>query len=454
MHNASLETAVLIERQRVLSNEGREKRRLQNALDEEKRRSWAIEQRVKEEYERALADEKRRSRVLKQLEQERLEKTLEEEKQRISQLEERLVKSPSHERHTQTATMFHEAEFPRMPPGTNQTETLYNVLLAEIMSLQLLYQMQDLSQACSADDPQSRDSGCAEYEDNVIRSVSSSVLEKGGLLLNNLRGRQRGDSRFSLTSTDSLRELYLLQFPPSPRLSRESRKPGSVPIIPLKSSFPELQSDSKKSFASTDSVEPRGHDETSSSSLDSFLEDEPLSPQYRNRPSDSGCSSQYSDSDHSPLEDKRSQPIDITGRSRANSYPAKRCDSSACVPLAEEEDEDLEFFSDCAEPDEIQSVKNKVVHLENDLCRLKTELDSETVNFFSEVFGVEVPFLREGGLFGLLGSAVKLWYFWTPLRRCLLFSTALTFWVSRGVPRNTGFLRTVPSNTNAFLRGL
>lgn len=398
MHHASLEAAVLIERQRIISSEGREKRRLQNALEEEKRRSWTVEQRTKEEYERALADEKRRSQILKQSEQERLEKSLEEEKQRIIELEDRLVKSPSHERYTQTTTMFDEAEFPRMSPGTNQTETLYNVLLAEIMSLQLLYQMQDLSQACSAEDPQSRDSGCAEYEDEVIHSVSSSVLEKGGLLLNNLRGRQRGDSRFSLTSTDSLRELYLLQFPPSPKLSRESRKPGSVPIIPLKSSLIELQSDSKKSSSSTDSEEPRGHDETSSSSMESFLEDEPLSPRCRHRPSDSGCSSQHSDSDHSPREGKRSQPIDIAGRTRANSYPAKRGNTSACVPLAEEEDEDLEFLSDCVENDEIQSVKKKVVHLENDLCRLKTELDSETVNFFSEVFGVEVPFLREGGL--------------------------------------------------------
>lgn len=398
MHHASLEAALLTERQRILSSEEQEKRRLQNALDEEKRRSWAIEQRTKEEYEKALADEKRRSQILKQLEQEKLEKSLEEEKQRIIELENRLVQSPSHERHTQTAAMFDEADFPRMPPGTNQTETLYNVLLAEIMSLQLLYQMQDLSQACSVHDPQSRDSGCAEYEDDVIHSVSSSVLEKGGLLLNNLRGRQRGDSRFSLTSTDSLRELYLLQFPPSPKLSRESQKPGSVPLLPLKSSFLELQCDSKKSFSSVDSEEQRGQDGASSSSMESFLEDEPLSPRCRHRPNDSGCSSQHSDSEHSSSGVKRSQPIDITGRCRANSYPVKRCNTSACVPLAEEEDEDLEFFNDCTETDEIQSVKNKVVHLENDLCRLKTELDSETVNFFSEVFGVEVPFLREGGL--------------------------------------------------------
>lgn len=396
MHHASLETAVLIERQRILSSEGREKQLLQSALDEEKRRSWTIEQRMKEEYERALADEKERSEILKQLEQERLEKSLEEEKQRISELQERLEKSPSHERHTQT--MLDEAEFPRMPPGTNQTETLYNVLLAEIMSLQLLYQMQDLSLACSYDNPQSRDSGCAEYEEDVIHSVSSSVLEKGGLLLNNLRGRQRGESRFSLTSTDSLRELYLLQFPPTPNLSLESRKPGSVPIISLKSSFPELQSDSKKIYASTDSVELKGQDGASSSSIESFLENEPMSPRSRQPPNDSGCSSRHSESDHSTRESDRSQPIDVTGRTRAISFHAKHCNSSACVPLAEEEDEDLEYLSDSAEPDEIQSVKNKVVHLESDLCRLKTELDSETVNFFSEVFGVEVPFLREGGV--------------------------------------------------------
>lgn len=395
MHHASLETAVLIERQRILSSEEREKRKLQSALDEEKRRSWTIEQRTKEEYERALEDEKRRAKLLKQLERERLEKSLEEEKQRISELEERLVKSPSHERYTQTITMFDEPDFPRMPPGTNQTETLYNVLLAEIMSLQLLYQMQDLSQACNgADDLRSRDSGCAEYEDDVIHSVSSSVLEKGGLLLNNLRGRQRGESRFSLTSTDSLRELYLLQFPPSPKLSRESRKPGSVPMIALKSSFLELHSDSKKSFSSVDSDGPRGQDGTSSSSMESFLEDEPLSPHCRNRPSDSGCSSQHSDSDHSPGANTRSQPIDIVGRARAQSVPVKRSNTSACVPLAEEEDEDLDLIVS----DEIQSVKNKVVHLANDLCRLKTELDTETINFFSEVFRVEVPFQREGGM--------------------------------------------------------
>ena len=45
--------------------------------------------------------------------------------------------------------MFDEQEFPRMPPETNQTETLYNDLLGEIMSLQLLYQMQELSLAFS-----------------------------------------------------------------------------------------------------------------------------------------------------------------------------------------------------------------------------------------------------------------------------------------------------------------
>ena len=392
MHHASLEAAVLIERQRVLSNEEREKRQLKDALDEEKRRSWAIEQRKKEEYERALEDAKRRSEMLKQIEQEKLKKTLEEEKRRIIELEESLVKSPSHERYTQTNTMLDETEFPRLPPGANQIETLYNVLMAEIMSLQLLYQMQDLSHACSADDPQSRDSGCAEYEDDVIHSVSSSVLEKGGLLLNNLRGRQRGESRFSITSTGSLRELYLLQFPSSTKLSDEPQKADSVPIIPSKSSFCELHSDSKKSFSSMDFDDSRGHDGTSSSSMESFLEEELLSPR-RQRPSDSGCSSQHSDFEHSPGENKRSQPIDITGRSRANTCPAKR---SACVPLAEEEDEDLDF-NDCGETDEIQSVKNKVVHLENDLCRLKTELDSETVSFFSEVFGVEVPFLREKG---------------------------------------------------------
>lgn len=410
MHHASLEAAVLIERQKITSSEEREKRRLQSALDEEKRRSWTIEQRTKEEFERALEDEKRRSKLLKQLERERLEKSLEEEKQRISELEDRLVKSPSHEIHTQTITMFDEPDFPRMSPGTNQTETLYNVLLAEIMSLQLLYQMQDLSQACSADDPRSRDSGCAEYEDDVIHSVSSSVLEKGGLLLNNLRGRQRGDSRFSLTSTDSLRELYSVQFPPSPKLSRESHKPGSVPIIALKSSLSELHSDSKKSFSSMDSEGARGHDGTSSSSMESFLEDEPLSPRCRNRPSDSGCSSQHSDSDHSPGASIRSQPIEIEGRSRAHSNPVKRSSMNACVPLAEEEDEDL----DLALSDEIQTVKKKVVHLANDLCRLKTELDSETINYFSEVFGVEVPFLREGGVYG-----ETLWasFLWRDLRK-------------------------------------
>ena len=222
------------------------------------------------------------------------------------------------------------------------------------------------------------------------------MLEKGGLLLKNLRGGQRGVSRFSLMITDSsLRELYLLQFPLSPKLSRESRKPGSVPMIALKSSSLELHSDSKKSFSSTDSDGPRGHDVTSSSSMESFLEDEPLSPRCRNRPSDSGCSSQHSDSDHSPGPNTRSHPVDIVGRARAQSNPVKRSNMNAYVPLAEEEDEDLDLVAS----NEILSVKRKVVHLANDLCRLKTELDSETINFFSEVFGVEVPFLREGGMY-------------------------------------------------------
>ena len=285
-----------------------------------------------------------------------------------------------------------------MPPGANQTETLYNVLLAEIMSLQLLYQMQDLSHACSADNSQSRDSGCADYEEEVIRSVSSSVLEKGGLVLNNLRCRQRGDSRFSLTSTGSLRELYLLQFPPSPKLSSQSQKTGSVPIIPLKNSFLELHSDSKKSFSSMESVQRKGQDRVLNSSAESFLEDELLSPPCHYRPSDSGCSSQHSDYDQCSGTNKRNEPIiDIKARNRANSNPAKRWNSSsACAPLADGENKDLRF------DDEIQSVKNKVVYLENDLCRLKTELDSETINFFSEVFGVEVPFLEGKGMFNSL----------------------------------------------------
>ncbi|KAK2572377.1 Kinesin-like protein KIF3C [Acropora cervicornis] len=398
IHHASLEAALLVDRQRILNNEENEKTPPKNALDEERRRSSVIEQRMKEEYDRALADEHKRAEMVKQLEQEGLGKALEEEKRRLGELEERLQKSPGHERYTQTAAMLEETEFPRMPPGTNQTETLYNVLLAEIMSLQLLYQMQDLSQACSADNPQSRDSGCAEYEDDVIHCVSSTVLEKGGLLLNNLRARQRGESRFSLQSTDSLRELYFVQFPQSPRLSRDSRKTGSVPIIPVKSSLAELKCESKKSFSSTDSVEVcRERNGSSSSSMESFLDDEPLKLRCRNRPIDSGCSSLQSDFDHSS-KGGEVQLSDSTGRTRANTYPAKLCNASTCVPLAEEEDEDLEFLGDVVERDEIQSVKNKVVHLKNDLCRLKTELDSETVNFFSEVFGVEVPFLREGEL--------------------------------------------------------
>ena len=398
MHSASLEAAVLIERQRIQSKEKREKERLQNALFEEKQRSLARVNNTSEEYERALEDKKKRSQILNQTEQEKLEKSLQEEKKRITELEERLIKSPSHERYTQTSNMFDESEFPHMPPGANQTETLYNVLLAEIMSLQLLYQMQDLSHACSADNSQSRDSGCADYEEEVIRSVSSSVLEKGGLVLNNLRCRQRGDSRFSLTSTGSLRELYLLQFPPSPKLSSQSQKTGSVPIIPLKNSFLELHSDSKKSFSSMESVQRKGQDRVFNSSAESFLEDELRSPPCHYRPSDSGCSSQHSDYDQCSGTNKRNEPIiDIKARNRANSNPAKRWNSSsACAPLADGENKDLRF------DDEIQSVKNKVVYLENDLCRLKTELDSETINFFSEVFGVEVPFLGGKGMFNSL----------------------------------------------------
>ena len=396
MHNASLEATVLIERQRIQSNDKREKQRLQNALDEEKQRSWARVNIASEEYERAVEDEKRRSQILNQTEQEKPEKSPQEEKKRMNELDERLIKSPSHERYTQTSNMFDESEFPRIPAGANQTETLYNVLLAEIMSLQLLYQMQDLSHACSADNSQSRDSGCADYEEEVIRSVSSSVLEKGGLVLNNLRCRQRGDSRFSLTSIGSLpRELYLLQFPPSPKLSSQSQKTGSVPIIPLKNSFLELQSDSKKSFSSMESVQRKGQDRALNSSMESFLEDELLSPPCHYRPSDSGCSSQHSDYVQCSGTNKRNEPIiDIKARNRANSNPTKRWNSSsACVPLAEKENKDLRF------DDEIQSVKNKVGYLENDLCRLKTELDSETINFFSEVFGVEVPFLGDKGMF-------------------------------------------------------
>ena len=385
IHHASLEAALLIDRQRISNNEENETTPQQNEMDSEG-----------------------------------LGKTLEEEQKRLGELEERLQKSPSRERYTQTAAMLEETEFPRMPPGTNQTETLYNVLLAEIMSLQLLYQMQDLSQACSADNPQSRDSGCAEYEDDVIHCVSSTVLEKGGLLLNNLRARQRGESRFSLQSTDSLRELYFVQFPQSPRLSRDSRKTGSVPIIPVKSSLAELKCESKKSFSSTDSIEGcRKRGGSSSSSMESFLDDEPLKLRCRNRPIDSGCSSQQSDFDH-PLKGGDVQLSDSTGRTRANTYPAKLCNASTCVPLAEEEDEDLEFLGDVVERDEIQSVKNKVVHLKNDLCSLKTELDSETVNFFSEVFGVEVPFLREGGKFFWFSPVIQLLSSFFPgqFRRC------------------------------------
>ena len=402
-HRASLETALLTERERIISDEETEKRRLQNALEEERRRSSTSEQRAKEEFEQALEEEKQRSRLLKELQREELEKSLQQERQRISELETRLSKSPSRERYTQTMMMLDEPEFPRISPANNQTDTLYNVLLAEIMSLQLLYQMQDLSRACSVDDPQSRDSGCPEYDDVVIQSVSSSVLEKGGLLLNNLRGRQRGDSRFSLTSTGSLRELYLLQFPPSPKLCQRLTKPG---LLSMKGSCPELRSDSKKSFSSTDSEVPRAQDGVSSSSMESFLEDEPMSPRSRCRPSDSGCSSQHSDSERASGARQHSQPIEITGRARASSNPVKCLNASACVPLAEEEVEELDIV-DGPDADEIESVKNKVVHLEGDLCRLKMELDSETVNFFSEVFGVDVPFPREEGMQMFLDNIIN-----------------------------------------------
>ena len=469
-HKCDLEVKIQDEWQKLQDIQEREKQESQDAIEEEKRQALVMEQSTREELEKSLEQERRRVETTLDVEKEKLEISLESERKRCLDLENRLETSlVLQEEQHQQLNMLKSTKNVQVTPGTNsQSETLFNVLLAEIMSLQLMYQMQDLSRACHVEAPQSCDSGCAEYDDVMLESVSSSLLEKGGLILNSLRDKQRRESRVSLTSTESFRELYLLQFPssPSPKVSlgeeQKFQRSHSASLGSIQETRSELQSDSKKSVSSADILMPSSQDPKkipptddffvttqdskrcyfsddqllsspqdsekspstddsmtspnskkspstddpvtsqqsrknyspgvlmsfsqdhySNSSLESFCENEPLSPRARSRPSDSGCSSQHSDSDHSPGSKGRSLAIDC-----------RRYEELACVvPLAEEEDEDLDSSDDVMEDDEqIQSLKKRVVYLGKDLLQLKSELDGETINFFSEAFGVDVPF--------------------------------------------------------------
>ena len=380
----------------------------------------------------------------------KLQRSLESERNRILDLENRL-EMPLRLEHQKSLELHKDDKDRSQLPFTtsSQSETLFNVLLAEIMSLQLLYQMEDLSRSYQMGAPRSRDSGCSDYDEILLESVSTTLIEKGELILNSLRDKQRRESRVSLTSTDSFRELCYLQFPLSPKVSLgevqnmqrfHSASLGSIkeirnelPVVektmpsssrnmgkrssydaelwmtasgcppqdtmnPLSSGAVWMSTFDSKLQLSTD--RPPDHD--SNSSLESFCEGEPLSPRRRSVPADSGCGSQHSDWE---------PPVKVSG------LPNK--EEGCVVPLAEEEDgnidsdEVLDWNNDDDDDDDdddeerIKTLEKGVLHLGKDLLQLKSELDGEMISFFSDAFGVDMPLDNAKGLLHFVNTCFQ-----------------------------------------------
>ena len=410
-----IEKTLLEEIGKIIAREQLEREELSKQLEEEKRRSLVLVQREKEKMEKLLEEEKRMFASRLQVERSKFEKELQEERNKANALMKEQVCNSQEE--MKQVVRLEQYELPPINIGSEQSigqssfETLFNVLLAEMMSLQLLYQIQDLSSACNSEAIRSRDSGWVDYDDDVIEAVGTNLLEKGGLLLTNLRAAKQGDT-ISVQSTDSLRDFLNLQLPPSIQRAESKGKVDGLVQVKGKtrrqlSSEAMRSSCSKKNDTRSDlsneatrsgsSVSSDGFSNVrlglssaSSSTLGSYLEDEPLSPKRRMRPSDSGCSSIHTDSDadQSPSH-KKFLHVPTAGE------VSRDTKTLGSVPLALMEEDDFELDEEMEQVE--RPLDEKLSQLENHLIQLKSELDVETFDFFSHVFGMDVSVEREKG---------------------------------------------------------
>lgn len=392
----------------IARREQLERDKLSKQLEDEKLHSLLLV-REKENTDKQLEEERRRFNSRLQVERSKFEKELVEERNKYSVLtEEQLHQSPMKTRPLRVT--LEPFELPSINIGSELSvnessfETLFNVLLAEMMSLQLLYQIQDLSSACNVEAVRSRDSGWVDYDDDIIEAVGTNLLEKGGLLLTNLRAAKQGDT-ISVQSTDSLRDFLNLQLPQTitrpeskekmEELAQFKVESHSKPVdeAPVKEdAHSDMSSEATRSgssFSSEGSTCVR-LSSSSNSTFGSYMEDEPLSPKRRMHPADSGCSSIHTDSDtdYSPNH-KRYHDIPVI-------FEEPRANMLVSVPLALEEESD-EFELD----DEMEHIERpldeKLSQLENHLIQLKSELDVEMFSFFSQVFGMDMSEQREKG---------------------------------------------------------
>ncbi|KXJ23526.1 kinesin-like protein 5 isoform X2 [Exaiptasia diaphana] len=376
LHNDSHDDSMLCEHQKEIE-------RLQQELKEEKRRSLLLEEREKSKIESLLEAEKQRIVEIQMSERQKFESELEEERKRIAEEMHREEKdfrdvfcqSPSED-------VIDRGPQPAGPCiDSTSTETFYNVLLAEIMSLQLLYQMQDIADVCGGAAPRSTDSGWADYDDELLENMGINLLEKGGLILDSLRAVQSGDI-VSIASVDSIRDALSFTFPPSPKISScstdgrphiqsASHKVSRDLLSEIERKDKPLCTSSTSTIGSKVSsdfwADNNNLESGTSSSMGSYCDQEPLSPRHTRQTSDSGC-------EMSPVDPRLNLQKEMGGG------------SNVCVPLAEEDDEDLIDES----IKQMQILKDKVSTLDMELARLKNELDRETVNFFSAVFLVDL----------------------------------------------------------------
>lgn len=377
LHNESHNNVMLCEHQKEIE-------RLQQELKEEKRRSLLLEEREKSQIEQRIAE-------IQLLERQKFQSELEEERKRLAEELNREEKdfrdvfcqSPSED--------VIDKGLPQAEPYSDSasTETFYNVLLAEIMSLQLLYQMQDIADVCGGAAPRSTDSGWADYDDELLENMGINLLEKGGLILDSLRAVQSGDI-VSIASVDSIRDAFTFPFPPSPKISScstdgrphiqsASHKVSRDLLSELERRGKPLCTSSTSTIGSKVSsdfwADNNNLESGTSSSMGSYCDQEPLSPRHTRQTSDSGC-------EMSPVDPRLNLQKEMGGG------------SNVCVPLAEEDDEDLIDES----IKQMQILKDKVSTLDMELARLKSELDRETVNFFSAVFLVDLSQGDDGEL--------------------------------------------------------
>lgn len=371
----------------ILSEHQKEIERLKQELKEEKRRSILIEEREKNTIENLLEAERQRIAEIQLKERQRFESELEKEVNRLAE-QQRQAQKDLRDVYCQSPTEDVINEGLTQEGTDNEstsTETFYNVLLAEIMSLQLLYQMQDIADVCSGAAPRSTDSGWADYDDELLENMGVSLLEKGGLILNSLRAVQSGDIA-SIASVDSFRDALIFPFPPSPKIScpTDERPNQSSSFKVPRDVLSEFERKEKPLCTSSTSTigskvssdfwaDNNNLESGTSSSMGSYCDQEPLSPRHTRQTSDSGC---------------EMSPVDP----RLNLQKGMG-ESNVCVPLAEEDDEDL--VDESAKQMEI--LNDKVTTLDMELARLKDELDRETVNFFSAVFLVDLTNLGDDG---------------------------------------------------------